>query len=379
MNNRMIDDIANKLIASFDKNFVIVSGCNGPYDDDETIVRNLSHLIVLTAIKIKKFHEKDKIQILKKMGEYLLKQREDNQTVYILRNKDGKDKCNGVIGHAWVIEALVYLYDVLEDQKYISEAMDLHRAHKLNTKLGMWIIPGTKEIDYTLNHQLWYAASMFELNAIVRDKAISEELTVFLRQLHKNYTINHLGIIRHLVYRDIRFITNFRQKIKMIFDDLKILSGRPSLLYKEQGYHLFNLMAMARIYKMNPDDIFFDSRVFDKSLKYVASCEYLKDLESDKFFLDNSIVIDNIQKKEASVNIYGYPYNVPGFEIKYVQAIFNKYISSKQAEDCFLRQMELTYDPEINIFGQDCHDKNTINYRIYEYYRYLEVGNENYS
>ena len=72
------------------------------------------------------------------------------------------------------------------------------------------------------------------------------------------------------------------------------------------------------------------------------------------------------------INIYGYPYNVPGFEMFYLKQVLPNKIKNEVVSMHMDNQIKLTYDESSFTFGVNCFDKTTINYRIYEYYKGLE-------
>ena len=79
------------------------------------------------------------------------------------------------------------------------------------------------------------------------------------------------------------------------------------------------------------------------------------------------------------MNIYGYPYNVPGFEILFIHYVFRDKIPLELVIKYLNKQFELTYDEMSDQFGKGCYDKVTINYRIYEYYKALELRDLSFS
>ena len=102
-------------------------------------------------------------------------------------------------------------------------------------------------------------------------------------------------------------------------------------------------------------------------------------LLTDKVYMDASLQNHISDSNELRVNIYGFPYNVPGFELLYIHQVFDGMIEQAIFSHYIALQFELTYDDKVHMFGNCCHDKNTINYRIYEYYRYLECHCEKIS
>lgn len=374
--DKVIRGLGNELINKYDIENTVLCGSNGPYDDNETHIRNLSHLVVITSIEIIRYGQTQNIEILGRMGEDLLSQK-DVRGFYKMREKSGKDECNGVIGYAWLIEALVYLTKTLKDRRFVEEAGRLAKLHHFNSKIGLWGRPGygddVNALDYTLNHQLWYAASLCELNEILADSGIKKELDGFQKNLYTNFLTAKSGRISHSIYRRISFSESLKYKIKLLIDRINEKAGRPSMAYKEEGYHLFNIMALARIYYHYPQWSFFDSDKFDAAIGYINGSHFQKGLLDNKIGLDKSFVNGISEESEKKVNIYGYPYNVPGFEILYINKIMPCKIEKTVVKECMEKQIQLTMDKKLNQFGLMCHDKNTINYRIYEYYRYLEI------
>lgn len=370
--------VGKQLIKIYKEKKIIHCGINGPYDDPETRIRNLSHLIIISAIEIVHFGCYEYLAVLKEMLEDLLASKDVNG-VYKMRMKKGKDECNGVIGHAWIIEALVYGFKATGDFQYISEANRIAKMHKFQSKLGVWGRPlmgnADESLDFTLNHQIWYAASLVELNQILNDNKWEKQYKRFMEKLNDNLLITKEGRIAHNIYTRQEYITRIKQQIKKEVMFVRERIGKSSMAYKEEGYHLFNLMALARIYSLDQGNIFFNTKKFKQTLSYINSGLLLKGLNDKRIDLDLSLNNNISNSGEKDINIYGYPYNVPGFEICYVAKIFGDLLNEEIVNECLKKQMDLTYDNNKQAFGKKCHDKNTINYRIYEFYRYMEVAN----
>lgn len=370
-----IRDIGKKLIDDYKSTGHVQCGINGPYDDPETEVRNLAHLIIITAIEIETFKKQSYIDILKQMGEKLILMRNE-EGIYCLREKKGKDSCNGVIGHAWVLEAYCYLYKLTGDNRYLLISNDLVKKHEFNYEMGLWGRPdqgiGDKAIDYTLNHQLWFAASVIEINCYLKSAEYKRQLEIFMERLNKNMILSADGKVAHEIYRKIDKKYHLKCKIKRYVNLFQDIFEWKSYAYKERGYHVFNVMALARIYDENPDFDFWKSKKFHKALYYINKDKYLTGLLSRSVDKDASFQNKIVNPEEKEINIYGYPYNVPGFELLYINKVFDGRINEETVEKCIALQFENTYDKQRGCFGRKCHDKATINYRIYEYYRYLE-------
>lgn len=374
----IIHEVALKLINEYKLNEKVYSGVNGPYDDPESIARNLAHLIIITCIEDKL--NGGYIALINTMGEELQNLIEKNG-LYVMRNKKGKDQCNGVIGHAWIIEAFVYLYIHLNNKKYLELAKNIADKHKFSEKHKLWYIPqetSNLQLDLTLNHQLWYAASLAELNQKLNDTRFENEIQLFLNNL-PNICKNSLnGKIAHSIYVGDGIKGKIKSKIKRWIDISNEVMNRPSMSYKEQGYHVFNLMAFARIYLLFPDKHIYTSKFFKRAINYVNSDYYFKGLLSRCIDKDKSLHNEFISNDENNINVYGYPYNVPGFELMYINAVLGEKFGIKDSvvKRCFEEQVEVTYSSIDEYFTKTCHDKWAVNYRIYEYYRFLEIKHE---
>lgn len=370
--------IGRKLIKDYQTLGHVSHGINGPYDDEETDVRNLCHLIIITAIEILCYKKLEYGSILEQMGQDLVGRR-TSEGLFLMREKKGKDKSNGVIGHAWVLEALCYLYKCTNDRKYLCMANEIISKHEYEEQLCYWKTPRyncqESKVDYTFNHQLWYAASCAEINAVLKSDKYSEQIEGFLDSLNRNMSVRRSGRIVHESNRSLEKWGNLKQQIKREWNSLKELANLPSHAYKEEGYHIFNLFAFARLYEQYPKHVFWQTKTFKRILAYTNSKELKVALLNNKISLDDSFLNKLTNSLEWSVNIYGYPYNVPGLEILFIAYIFGERIS-KETVNCFVeKQIELTYDEKLECLGKICHDKQTANYRIYEAYRYLEVMN----
>ena len=77
--------------------------------------------------------------------------------------------------------------------------------------------------------------------------------------------------------------------------------------------------------------------------------------------------------KNNAVNIYGFPYNAPGFELPYIYKTFKYLVGDRKelVDDIIKKQMELTYCNEKEGFYKNTEDSNTLEARIYEYVRAL--------
>ncbi len=322
----------------------MLAGSNGPYYHNETPVRNtacwlmtFSKVFELTAEKKYKMAAERAIKYLTK------KEVRPYGKTFFCRRESGKDFCNGLIGQAWVIEALAYAGRVFNYTKVINLAKEVFFLHEFNDREGLWYIHEvdrrTNLIDPTLNHQITFAAS----GVALKSHKVDKKLAIFLDRLDKNFSVNRFGIIKHLLRK--RYdIHRFRQP-RMIVTDALSFSNQlmRAQISKEIGYHQFNIFNLAMLFQKNKKHVFWSSKAFQKSLQAICSKYYISRLEK---------------------NIYGYPYNVAGIESAFIlEKFFPQEIQLKQK---FLDRQFTHYDTKANLLRLNTSDPETLAARICE-------------
>lgn len=347
----------------------ILPGHNGPYYDEETEVRNTAHWISLYAFGYARTNEskyKEAVAILAEKlysSPYLYP-----NYVYVSRNSE-KDTMNGTVGPAWIIEGLLKASTVLNDEKYCELAVNVFKSQKYVSRNCLWtrITEQGKDIgfDLTYNHELWFAAAGALILDYKYDAEIDKQVREFLQMSLKGFRILPDGIINHYVdtwvglKRAISF--NKRYYSKLIAD----ISGKPSMRYKEEGYHLFSMYAFAMLQKRYADHPFFKSNKFKKALAITFKKEFLDKLDNANTNLDiTKITKEHIDKK---LNAYAYPYNAPGFELPYIAHVFFANDGDKEttAKGIFQKQMDYTFNG-VDGFTRNTEDGVVLTARLYE-------------
>ena len=221
-------------------------GHNGPYKDKETPVRNTSHWLITFSKAYKITKEKKYRLAVKKLADYLITiSVRPHQASFHHRLSSKKDKCNGLIGQAWTIEALVEAGKVLKNSKYVKLATEVFLNHKFTAELGLWhrleINGKTLSIDATLNHQIWFAASGTSL----KNKAVQSQIRIFMNKLSSNMTILDNGLIFHPIVSVWQKQTFFFRMKTIIFGNYDKDKINEKLIYKSAGYHAFNMYSLA--------------------------------------------------------------------------------------------------------------------------------------
>jgi hypothetical protein len=375
----IIKDISDKKLQELEINGYLTPGHNGPYNDEETPARNTAHWLIIFSYLYSELKSSKYLNAVKKCAEYLYSDilRPAKATMICRKNKS-KDLCNGLIGQAWIIEALVEAYKILEDKKYLKLATEIIYLHPFDEKRGIWKIVDVdgkiRNFDMTFNHQLWFAASASELYNMTKDNQIKYKIEKFLIETDRNLRIYNNGLIKHQII----FCDLYNEKIHYIMKNLKtILSNlikNQSMIYKELGYHTFNVYAFAILYEKGFGKEFFNGQKFKKILEYTFSEQLFEKLKINNY--KNDITNLPIINFDLEVNRYGYAYNAPGFEIPYISKVF-KNKTSKDTENLVSKyintQIELTYDFDKKMFTKNTEDGRVLTARIYELVRYLSL------
>lgn len=329
------------------KNGEMPSGHNGSYYDEETPVRNTAHWIISfsKALELSKDQQFYDAIVLSLSFLKNNRWRPNNKTFYC-REKEGKDKCNGLIGQAWVIEGLIKGYEVTKDEESLKLAQEVFETHPFSKRKNLWkrVEPDGEVLsfDLTFNHQLWFAMSGFLILKFTKNKIIEKTCLAFMEKIFQNLIVSNKGRINHVVKSNFKndYLKHYVKKVlrKKEVDYMKL---------KEIGYHAFNTFAFSKILSLFPNLEFFKTKIYQKIINYILSNEYSKGiLESH----------------------YGFPYNPPGFEALYTYQL--NYNILKKGENQISKLLEIQqknhFDRKSNNFSKNVHDKNTSAARIYE-------------
>jgi len=360
------------------KNY-IEPGHNGPYNDNETPVRNTAHWLIIFSYLYSETQEKKYYNAIIKCANYLTSNnaRPTNATFYCRKNKD-KDFSNGLIGQAWVIEALVEAFKLLGEKKYLDLASELFLLHPFDESKGLWktvnIDGSIRNFDMTFNHQLYFSASGSSIYNLTKNQRIKEMIDVFFGKLKYNLDIHRNGLIKHSII----FKGTINDRIKKLGKNIKlvlfnVVKGK-NMIYKEIGYHIFNVYAFAILYENGFVMEFYNGEKFNKILKFTFSDELFNKLKinNDKLDITNLPVINS----NVKVNRYGFAYNAPGFELPYIYVTFKDKIDNYNEiniDQIINEQIRLTYNCNKKMFSNNTEDERILTSRIYELVRYLKL------
>jgi hypothetical protein len=328
------------------------AGFNGPYGDPETPVRTTAHWLI-TFLKIHEVSGSPRFrEAAGRAADFLASpvQRPASAT-FLCRRNPRKDLCNGLIGQAWAIEALLRAGEIL-GERYRRLAAEVFELHPFDDELGLWRIvhvdgrPGP--IDGTFNHQLWFAAAGGLLDGAPRGP-IGRRVHRFLDCARTHLRLARSGRIRHSVL--LPGAPHTRSGPRRWAGAVRSAPGRfltqRHRRRREIGYHAFNLHALARLRQRIPlHPLWRDARL-GALLRYLGLDEYLRGLER---------------------NEYAYVYNPVGFEVALALQVFAPADAATAGLDAWwvARQLERTYDRDRRLMDRGTIDPPTLAASLYE-------------
>ncbi len=345
------------------------AGHNGPYRDPETPVRNTSHWLVIFLQAAELTGENRYREGARRAIEYLLSPAaRPHGATFVHRENPDKDRCNGLIGQAWTIEALAVASQRLDRPDLCRLATDVFCSHPFDERLGIWKrveVDGTVlPYDRTFNHQLWFAAAGGLLAQAGSDEA-DARVAIFLDRLESLLDVEDTGLVRHPLRPDLvtdrGVILSRPLRYRGLLRTHLLHYARPpsrkrALRTKAIGYHSFNLYALALLKRCYPSHSVWDTTSVRRALEYARSEAYRESIDDNRF---------------------GYPYNPPGFEIPFAFETFD--VATREDRETWVRtQIQRCFDPTMDLMSANTPDPETHAARLYEATRLeaYQVGSE---
>ncbi len=350
--NELIEKSAATALTHQRNDGAMPAGHNGPYNDPETPVRNTAHFLYLFSDLYQKTGDAQYQLACEKAIDYLSSSEATPfGHTFHCRDKVGKDKCNGLIGQAWVIEALVKASSVFNRKDFYDLAENLFLIHPWDKNVNRWkrveIEGNILPYDTTFNHQLWFAAAGSLLN---KTKIAMYRALTFLQNIASNVNLYKNGVIFHSSSMG-KLIDYFKNGRKELIRELRFRNRKRKeknkLYLKSVGYHGFNLYAFALLKKAFPDEKIWKTKTFNKLINVCNDIQFQEKLKYSEF---------------------GYIYNLSGIEIAYAMETF---FDDKEKVIPWLEiQFKETFDYDSYSFSRGVQDKNTAIARIYEAARF---------
>lgn len=330
-------------------------GRNGPYLDIESPLRNTAHWLVSFSVAYLLTGESSISEVAHRLTNFLIFNKDyELDGVLIHRQKTNKDWCNGVIGQAWVAEGLLYASKILNREDAREKALQLLRQLPFDSKYHVWhrLDPaqGQIGIDYTYNHQSWFASVAAESE----DAELVEQARKFLDvSLSKALQIQPDGLIKHKLNHVATntFTKVLSNPLRMVVKKLSSQNVKKTHTInnseRDLGYHLYDLYTLARLRQVFIDHPIWKSDKILKALYFAGSKDFL-------------LLLDN--------NSYSYSYNAPGFEYSMINSVFQDICPSllQNTEGAWKSQLKKTWNNKTNYFDLGTCDPVTLSARIYE-------------
>ncbi len=327
-----------------------IPGENGPYHQSETPVRNTAHWVISLLDCYELTGDEEFKKIACKLANYL--------KIKILNSKNGAIDCfdttenentaNGLMGYAWVIEALIKVADAIGEAEYYAIAIRLFKSQKYDNKKHIWSVVDSKGInrgiDFTFNHNLWFAAMGYILMHRTNDESMKLVIDDFFYNWYRHIFVYNSGLLSHFCIGYGSITKNIKLFLRYIFIQISG-KGTPwnhdNQMEYERAYHLFSMYAFATIYFEDKEFEFFKTKKFKKMCTYA--------LNKDNF------------KSFPEKNQFAYFYNSPAFEYPYIMLAFGNNVTQEEIQPLLDKQRE--------IFESKCEsevDWITLYARIYE-------------
>lgn len=317
-------------------------GTNGPHGALETPVRNTCHWMVALLRAFRCFGERSHFEQAMRLRAWLLAR--DNPfsryPTFQMRSARGADAVNGVIGAAWLLEALHELVITAGDEAAKQRGNDLCAAHAFSSQ-GAWHrcdpIADRYSIDYTYDHQAWFAAAAADWGG-----AGAEAARTFLDALHRGaLEVRPDGRVAHLFRSRAPRALALRVRYQL---RERARPGTQAEL--EHAYQLYSLFPLARLERHFPAHPLFASAKLRRALAYCT--------------------VDRLLSLRA--NRFGYAYNAPGLELPAVFRAFSESmpLCAEEVAAVMDDQADFTLDPRTGLHTRNTPDPLTLSARVYE-------------
>ena len=333
-----------------------IPGVNGPYNMKETPMRTTAHWIITFSIMFYGTNDTSYLPIIKRFSDYILKNVNESSNGAIICMLSDDNQTNGLIGLSWVIDALIRASEVLDSNTYLLAAEKIYNSQMYCPKKHIWLLVDSenncKGIDMAFNHNLWFAVSGYQLSQKTQNKKIESEVNDFIDHITKHFLVYKNGLLSHFTFRSGEIISDCKTLLRFIFCQL---SGRGTpwndrnIVEYERAYHLFSMYAFARLYTLNPECEFWNSKKFYK-------------LKSFTFNINHFI---NFQDEVA----YAYLYNSPAYEYPFIYKIFGEEKGTNPIIELLRKHKAVVADTK----KKSTFDIVTLDARIYELMQFYEL------
>lgn len=363
--------IANSNLDNFIQQGFATAGHNGPHGHIDTPIRNTGHYLIIYSFLYKRTKEEKYMIVCQKFANYIIEEQKKTKSGAVqCMITDKFDHLNGLIGQAWVMESLLYYYELSKDDKCLQVAKNIYESQFYNKTKHLWHrveLDGQDiGIDPTYNHQVWFAACAAKLASFLNDKHINEDIRDFLTLgAERDFRIYKNGLLRHYVNVNDKNMNMIKVKhlIKLFLSPFKIVSPKKmDPKYIEHAYHIFDLYGFSILKQFYPDIPLFSSDKYMKAVKYAIDID----------MYNKKCCVEKALKTGKGLNVFSYPYNSPAFELPFV-ALVNGFDSQELNDNVYETQRTLMFDEKEGQMLKMQPDIDTWNARTYEIVRYCDL------
>ena len=356
------DELLAKSVLTFVNEFrqtrMIPPGTNGPRAHTMTSLRNGAHWLI-ACCRVDSWAPSEELRrVIAELRDLLLSPaaRPGGFTHQLrIPTQRKMDASCGLIGPAWIMEALVAAAETLSDERCLDLAERLFFLHRYSQREAMWHVRDVdgsiNDIDLALDHQIWFAACA-ALIQYRRSEEIRATVGDFLNRLPRNMGLSADGRIRFMA-REVRSrwrvqASHLKSAVKRVLSVESNVESQHSTATLEAGYHAFSTYALGMLARVIPDHPLWRGPLVKAATSYLVTEEY-------------RVLLDS--------NLFAYPYNPPGFEVPFSLAALGELQESEVvhiASGWFQEQLRRTFDPLTWSLTRNTADPQTLRARIYE-------------
>ena len=348
-------EIIEQVVEAFED---VEPGCNGPWRNPATPVRNSAHWLITFAWAYEQTGEAHYRHRVGQLADYLISAKaRPAGYAFECFTAHPSSRANGLIGQAWVMEALIRATEATGNPHYLEIAREVWLQHSFDEDSRLWcgLEPdgAVQPVHRTLNQQVWFAAMGAHL-ATPTHPHIQRRVEQFMQTVEQHMMLYPSGLLgMHIATASSRHSRWKAVGLRLRAWVRRWLRPSRSYPYFDEltcsvGYHAFTLYGFGLLKQSMPEHPLWRSPKLHKALQWSCSAAY---------------------KRALRRNPFATGYNPAGFEVPYVQAVFEVLPPSQLMEEArwwLHEQVRRHFNPATGRFDRNTPDAATLTSRIYE-------------
>jgi len=338
------------------------AGHNGPWHDPETPVRATAHWALVFYEAYSRSRRQGFLDAAIRACDYLIakENRPSGATFACRLPKEGKTRCNGLIGQAWAVEPLILIGGALQAPEYLRVAENVLSLHPYDRRGHGWRVVEfdgqIKGVDRTYNHQVWFCAMtwLFERIHGDRNSALSAAARDFSMRLGRMTRLTNRSYFAHVALRSP--VARLRDAATWL-----LTGGHRRRLgpvfpqdYLSVGYHSFVLYGLG----LMRDHLPIGEGPIPTGL-------------GEMIGRGIGIAGGHLWRLSPDENVFAFGYNPTGIEMAYALVMFpdlapGDAASGPGAEEWLARQVANHFDSSTGLMDRAAPDPIALAARIYE-------------